>query len=124
MSVPGADHLTIEGSLVTIKLFAAFLADYDSVVHVVGTTTFGTMELLAIVLPRQRIACATVLVQAIGTLALVGNEDVVVAAGAKEYAVVGPKHTTLLVLAVCAEQDILKVTIIVASGLQMADTFL
>ena len=57
-------------------------------------------------------------------MALVGDEDVVVAAGAKEYAVVGPKHTTLLVLTVCAEKDVLKVTIIVSSGLQMADAFL
>ena len=57
-------------------------------------------------------------------MALVGDENVVIAAGAKEYAVVGPKHTTLLVFAICAEQDVLYVSIIVASGLQMADTFL
>ena len=124
MSVPGADHLTVEGGLVTVELPATFLADDDTIVHVVGATTLGTMELLAIVLPREGITGATILVETVGALTFVSDEDVVVAAGTDDDAVVGPKHTTLLVLTVCTEQDVLKVSVIIASGLEMANTFL
>ena len=124
MSVPGADHLAVEGGLVTVELPATFLADDDTIVHIVGAATLGTMELLAIVLPGERITGATILVETVGTLAFVSDEDIVVAAGADEDAVVGPKHTTLLILTVCTEQDVLKVSVIVASGLEMANTFL
>ena len=100
------------------------VTDNGAVVHVVAAPTLATMELLTVVLPRQGVACATILTETVGTLALVGDEKIVVTASADDDTVASPKSTALLVLAISAEEDILSSPVIIASGLQMTDTFL
>ena len=80
MLVPGADELTVEGSLVLLK--------------------------------------------AVGTLTLIGDEHIVVAAGADDDAVVGTQDAALLVLTIGSEWNILDGTIVVAGALDMTDALL
>ena len=102
----------------------AAIADNGAVVHVVAAPTFATMELLTVVLPRQGVAGAAILTETVGTLALVGDEKVIVTAGADDDTVASPKSTALLVLAIGAEEDILSSPVVGAGGLQVTDTFL
>ena len=70
--VPGTDDLTVEAGIIAVELVASTIADDGAVVHVVAAATLGTMELLAVALPRQRITGATVLTETVGALAFVG----------------------------------------------------
>ena len=79
------------------------------------------MEHSAVVLPGQGITGATILLKAVGTLTLIGDEHIVVAAGADDDAVVGTQDAALLVLTVGGERNILDGTIVVACGLDMTD---
>lgn len=124
LSVPGADQLAVEGSLVAIELLAAMIADNGAIVHIVSTAALGAIELLAVVLPQQRIACAAKLAETVGALAFVGDEDIVVAAGADDDAVAGSEYTALLVLTIGGKRNILCGTVVVAGGLQVAGTVL
>ena len=100
---------------------ASAVADDGAVVHIVTAATLGAIELLAVVLPRQGLTGAAVLVETVGALAFIGDKGVVVAAGADNDAVTGSEGTALLVLAVGAEEDVLSCPVVVASGLQMTD---
>lgn len=100
------------------------IADDGAVVHVVSTAALGAVELLAIVMPRKGIAGAAKLAKTVGALALVGDEDIVVAAGADDDAVAGSEHTALLFLWFGAEEDVLCGTVVVAGGHQMAGAVL
>ena len=102
----------------------AAVTDNGAVVHVVAAPTLATMELLTVVLPRQGVAGAAILTETVGTLALVGDKKVIVTAGANDDTVACPKGTALLVLAICAEENILSSPVVVAGGLQMTDTLL
>ena len=124
MSVPGADELTVEGSLVAVELTATAFADDGAVVDIVGTIALIAMEQGAVVLPGQGITGAAILLKAVGTLALIGDEDIVVAAGADNDAVVGTKYATLLVLTIGGKRNILCGIIVVASGLDMTDALI
>ena len=124
MLVPGTDELTVEGSLVAVKLTASVTADNGAVVDIISTVTLAAMELGAVFLPGQGITGAAILLKTVGALALIGDEDIVVAAGADDDAVVGTKYATLLVLTVGGERNILDGTIVVACGLDMTDALL
>ena len=60
----------------------------------------------------------------VGTLALIGDEHIVVAAGADDDTVVGAKYTVLLVLKFGGKRNILDGIIVVAGGLDMTDALL
>ena len=100
---------------------ASAIADDGAVVHIVAAAALATMELLAVVLPRQGITGAAVLVETVGALAFIGDKGVVVTAGADDNAVAGSECAALLVLAVGAEEDVLSCPVVIAGGLQMAD---
>ena len=124
MSVPGADELTVEGSLVAVELTATALADNGAVVDIVGTVALVAMEQGAVFLPGQGITGAAILLKTVGALALIGDEHIVVAAGADDDAVVGTKYATLLVLTIGGKRNILCGIIVVAGGLDMTDALL
>lgn len=124
LSVPGADELAVEGGLVAIKLTATAFADDGAVVDIVGTIALIAMEQGAVVLPGQGITGAAILLKAVGTLALIGDKNIVVAACADNDTVVGTKYATLLVLTVGGKRNILDGTIVVAGGLNMTDAHL
>ena len=106
-SVPGTEELAVEGGIVAIEGLTTLARGDGAVVHIIVTAALGTRQLVATLL-------------AVGTLSLVGNEHVIVTAGADDDAVVSPQDTTLLVLTLCAEQDIFYMTIVIAGGLQTA----
>ena len=116
--------MAVEGGLVAIKLTATAFADDGAVVDIVGTIALIAMEQGAVVLPGQGITGAAILLKAVGTLALIGDEHIVVAAGADDDTVVGAKYTVLLVLKFGGKRNILDGTIIVAGGLDMTDALL
>ena len=122
--VPSTDELTVEGSLIAVKLTASVTADDSAVVDIVSTVTLAAMELGAVFLPRQGITGAAILLQTVGALAFIGDKHIVVAAGADDDAVVGSQHTALLVLTVCGEWNVFRSTIVVASGMDMSDALL
>ena len=124
MSVPGADELTVEGSLVAVELTATAFADNGAVVNIVGTVALVTMEQGAVLLPGQGITGAAILFKTVGALTLIGDEHIVVAAGADDDTVVGTQLTALLVLKFGGERNILCGTIVVAGGLDMTDAHL
>ena len=124
MSVPGADELTVEGSLVAVELTATAFADNGAVVDIVGTVALVAMEQGAVFLPGQGITGAAILLKTVGTLALIGDEHIVVAAGADDDAVVGTKYATLLVLTIGGKRNILCGIIVVAGGLDMTDALI
>ena len=121
MSVPGADELTVEGGLVAVELTATALADNGAVVDIVGTVALVAMEQGAVFLLGQGITGAAILLKAVGALALIGDEHIVVAVGADDDAVVSTQDAALLVLTVGGERNILDGTIVVAGGLDMTD---
>ena len=59
ISVPDADKLAVEGSLIAVEL-ATIAADNGAVVHVVDTATIATMELHTVFFPQQRIVSAAI----------------------------------------------------------------
>ena len=63
-----------------------------------------------------------ILFQAVGALAVVGYQAILVTAGADDNAVVGPESVGHLTFLCRAEEDVLSVTVVVAGGLQSADT--
>ena len=63
-----------------------------------------------------------ILFQAVGALAVVGYQTVFVTAGADDDAVVCPESVGHLTFLCRAEEDILSVSVVVAGGLQSADT--
>ena len=119
--VPSTDELTVEGSLIAVKLTASVTADDGAVVDIVSTVTLAAMELGAVFLPRQGITGTAILLKAVGTLTLIGDEHIVVAAGADDDAVVGTQDAALLVLTIGGERNILNGTIVVAGALDMTD---
>lgn len=116
--------MAVEGSLVAIELMASAFADDGAVVDIVGTIALIAMEQGAVVLPGQGITGAAILLKAVGTLALIGDEHIVVTAGANDDTVVGAKYTVLLVLKFGGKRNILCGFIVVAGGLDMTDALL
>ena len=113
--------MAVEGSLIAIELMASAFADDGAVVDIVGTIALIAMEQDAVVLPGQGITGAAILLKAVGTLALIGDEHIVVAAGADDDTVVGAKYTVLLVLKFGGKRNILDGIIVIAGGLDMTD---
>ena len=113
--------MAIKGGLIAVELTASAFADDGAVVDIVGTIALAAMELGAVFLPRKGITGAAILFKTVGTLALIGDEHIVVAAGADDDTVVGAKYTVLLVLKFGGKRNILDGTIIVAGGLDMTD---
>ena len=116
--------MAVEGSLVAIELMASAFADDGAVVDIVGTIALAAMELGAVFLPGKGITGAAILFKTVGTLALIGDEHIVVAAGADDDTVVGAKYTVLLVLKFGGKRNILDGIIVVAGGLDMTDAHL
>ena len=124
MLVPSADELAVKGGLVAVKLTASVAADNGAVVDIISTVTLAAMELGAVFLPGKGITGAAVLLKAVGALALIGDEHIVVAVGADDDAVVGPQDATLLVLTIGGKRNILCGIIVVAGGLDMTDALI
>jgi hypothetical protein len=124
LSVPGANQQTVESGLIAIELAPSPIADNGAVIDVIGAAALVAMQLSAVLLPREGITGAAILFETVGTLALKGDKDVVVAAGADDDTVVGSQHTALLVLTVCGEWNVFRSTIVVASGMDMSDALL
>lgn len=78
------------------------------------------MELQTVFLPGKRVVGAAIVSQTVGTLSVVGHKTVVVADRADDDAVVGAKDDVDLTLPLCAQDDVLGGTVVVAGGLQMA----
>ena len=116
--------MAIKGGLIAVELTASAFADDGAVVDIVGTIALDAMELGAVFLPRKGITGAAILLKTVGTLALISDEYIVVAAGADDDTVVGAKYTVLLVLKFGGKRNILDGTIIVAGGLDMTDAHL
>ena len=116
--------MAVEGSLIAIELMASAFADNGAVVDIVGTIALAAMELGAVFLPGKGITGAAILFKTVGTLALIGDEHIVVAAGADDDTVVGAKYTVLLVLKFGGKWNILCGVIVVAGGLDMTDAHL
>lgn len=119
MLVPGADELTVKGSLIAVKLTASVTADNGAVVDIISTVTLAAMKLGAVILPGQGITGAAILLKAVGALALIGDEHIVVAVGADDDTVVSTQDAALLVLRFGGKRNILDGTIVVAGGLDM-----
>ena len=113
--------MAIKGGLIAVELTASAFADDGAVVDIVGTIALAAMELGAVLLPGQGITGAAILFKTVGTLALIGDEHIVIAAGADDDTVVGAKYTVLLVLKFGGKRNILDGIIIVAGGLDMTD---
>ena len=116
--------MAVEGSLIAIELMASAFADDGAVVDIVGTIALAAMELGAVFLPGKGITGAAILLKTVGALALIGDEHIVVAAGADDDTVVGAKYTVLLVLKFGGKRNILDGIIVVAGGLDMTDALL
>lgn len=114
------EEQAVEGGIVAIEGLTALARGDSAVIHIIVTAAFGTRQLVAALLPSQGVSRTAKLVQAVGTLSLVGNEHVIITAGADDDAVVSPKDTTLLILTLCAEQDIFYIPVVIAGGLQTA----
>ena len=80
------------------------------------------MELLPIVLPGQRVVVAIVIVETIGTLAVVGLEGEIISACSDNKTIVSAKSEMNLTLFGGGKSNNLSGTIIVAGGLQKGDT--
>ena len=113
--------MAVEGGLIAVELTATAFADDGAVVDIVGTIALAAMELGAVFLPGKGITGAAILFKTVGTLALIGDEHIVVAAGADDDTVVGAKYTVLLVLKFGGKRNILCGFIVVAGGLDMTD---
>ena len=113
--------MAIKGGLIAVELTASAFADDGAVVDIVGTIALAAMELSAVFLPRKGITGAAILLKTVGTLALIGDDHIVVAAGADDDTVVGAKYTVLLVLKFGGKRNILDGIIVVAGGLDMTD---
>ena len=113
--------MAVEGSLVTVELAATAFADDGAVIDIIGTVALIAMEQGAVFLPGKGITGAAILFKTVGTLALIGDEHIVVAAGADDDTVVGAKYTVLLVLKFGGKRNILCGFIVVAGGLDMTD---
>ena len=116
--------MAVEGTLIAIELMASAFADDGAVVDIVGTIALAAMELGAVFLPGKGITGAAILFKTVGTLALIGDEHIVVAAGADDDTVVGAKYTVLLVLKFGGKRNILDGIIVIAGGLDMTDAHL
>ena len=116
--------MAVEGGLIAVELTATAFADDGAVVDIVGTIALAAMELGAVFLPGKGITGAAILFKTVGALALIGDEHIVVAAGADDDTVVGTQLTALLVLKFGGERNILCGTIVVAGGLDMTDALL
>ena len=116
--------MAIKGGLIAVELTASAFADDGAVVDIVGTIALAAMELSAVFLLRKGITGAAILLKTVGTLTLISDEYIVVAAGADDDTVVGAKYTVLLVLKFGGKRNILCGTIIVTGGLDMTDALL
>ncbi len=116
--------MAVEGGLIAIELVASAFADDSAVVDIVGTIALAAMELGAVLLPGKGITGAAILLKTVGTLALIGDEHIVVATGADDDTIVGAKYAVLLVLKFGGKWNILDGIIIVAGGLDMTDAHL
>ena len=116
--------MAVEGSLVTVELTATAFADDGAVIDIIGTVALVTMEQGAVLLPGQGITGAAILFKTVGALTLIGDEHIVVAAGADDDTVVGAKYTVLLVLKFGGKRNILDGIIVIAGGLDMTDAHL
>ena len=119
-SVPGTEDTAVVGSHVHQELTAWGAIGHHTVVHVVTATAFLTMELLAVVLPGQWVTGAVVVGEAVRTLTVVGLQGEIVGAGAYDETVVGTEGEVDLALLGSGEGDVLRGSVVVAGGLQVA----
>ena len=89
-SVPCPEDAPIEGGAVVIERVATLTCGHDAVVDIVGAVAAGAQQLLAVGRPGQGIVGAAVLLEAVGALAFVADEQVGVTAAADDDGIVGP----------------------------------
>jgi len=94
-------------------------------VDIIAAITLGTMEQLAIVLPRQGIIDTSIVRQTVGTLSVVGNELAnFITTHTDDNAIVGSKIECHLCLSLGRQGDVLRRIIVVTGGLQMTHTLI
>ena len=94
-------------------------------VDIIAAITLGTMEQLAVVLPRQGIIDTSIVRQTIRTLSIVGNERAdVITTHTNDNAIVGTQVKSHLGLSLGSQGDILYRIIKVTGGLQMTHTLI
>ena len=97
----------------------------DATVHIIAAVTLGTMEQLAIVLPRQGIIDTSIVRQTVRTLSIVGNELAnFITTHTNDNAIVGTQVKSHLGLSLGSQGDILCRIIKVTGGLQMTHTLI
>jgi hypothetical protein len=97
----------------------------DATVDIIAAITLGTMEQLAIVLPRQGIIDTSIVRQTVRTLSVVGNELAnFITTHTNDNAIVGPQVKGHLGLSLGSQGDILRRIIKVTGGLQMTHTLI
>ena len=97
------DEVTVEYYFVSEKLFVATrsVTGDSAIVDIIRAITFGTMQLHTVFLPGEGIANTTIISKAVGTLAVIGYELVVITASADDNTVVGTKVIVKLTLLGC-----------------------
>ena len=94
-------------------------------VDIIAAVTLGTMEQLAIVLPRQGIIDTSIVRQTVRTLSIVGNELAnFITTHTNDNAIVGTQIKSHLGLSLGSQGDILCRIIKVTGGLQMTHTLI
>ena len=97
----------------------------DATVDIIAAITLGTMEQLAIVLPRQGVIDTSIVRQTVRTLSVVGNElAYVITTHTDNNTIVGPQVKGHLGLSLGSQGDILRRIIKVTGGLQMTHTLI
>lgn len=97
----------------------------DATVDIIAAVTLGTMEQLAIVLPRQGIIDTSIVSQTVRTLSIVGNERAnVITTHTNDNAIVGPQVKSHLGLSLGSQGNVLRRIIVVTRGLQMTHTLI
>ena len=97
----------------------------DATVDIIAAITLGTMEQLAIVLPRQGVIDTSIVRQTIRALPIIGNKlAYVITTHTDNNTIVGPQVKGHLGLSLGSQGDILRRIIKVTGGLQMTHTLI
>ena len=90
-------------------------------IDIIAAITLGTMEQLAIILPRQGVIDTSIVRQTVRTLSVVGNELAnFITTHTNDNAIVGPQVKGHLGLSLGRQGNVLRRIIVVTGGLHMA----
>ena len=94
------DEVAVEYYFVFEQLFVVTrsVTGDSTIVDVIRAVAFGTMQLQTVFLPGEGIAHAVVISQTVGALAVIGDEQIIIAADADDNTVIGPQVIVKLTL--------------------------